>query len=128
CHLGQLRIVRLGFQQRAIFRLVAQSLQVGLAVGDQVFEPGIFARQFLSALRVVKSLGIAQSAFDFGEATGELFNLWPQIHAFLRGAMAVNSTVGSKTIRPYGREAMRADKGKKRYFFFFLVAAAAWAA
>ena len=47
---------------------------------DQFLEPGVFAGQFLRALRVVEGLGIAQGGFDLGKAAAEFFNVRAQIH------------------------------------------------
>ena len=46
----------------------------------ELFEPGIFFRQFLRTLRIVERLGIAQSSFDFRKAAGKFLNLRSQVH------------------------------------------------
>ena len=100
-HAGQFGIGRLGLEQGAVIEQIGQAFEIGLAVGDQVFEPGVFFGQLLGALRVVKGFGIAQSSFDFGKTAGEFFDLGPKVHLSWK-----------KRVRPSGRGAARAEPGK----------------
>ena len=48
---------------------------VDTAGRDEVLEPGVFARQFLRSLRIVKNLGVAQQGFELGKALAEFFDV-----------------------------------------------------
>jgi hypothetical protein len=79
-HRGQFGFRRLGFKQFAVFFQVGNGFQVGIAGGDQLFQPGVFSRQFLRVLRVVEQLGIAQFGLDLGKAPAEFFDVRTQLH------------------------------------------------
>ena len=74
-HHGQLGFRRLAFQQRAVLFEIGERFQIIFAPRQQFLEPGVFAGQFLCALRVVESLWIAQRGFDFGKAFAEFFDV-----------------------------------------------------
>ena len=71
---------RFGFEQRAVFAELRGGLEKIFALRHQLLEPGVFARQFLRALRVVESLGVAQRGLDLGKAAAEFFDVRRQIH------------------------------------------------
>ena len=79
-HLAQFGTRRLRLQQRAVLRQIGHGLKISLPVRHQVFQAGVFLRQFLRALRVVERLGIAQGGFDLSKAAGEPLDLRTQVH------------------------------------------------
>jgi hypothetical protein len=56
-----------------------------VALRHQLLEPGVFAGQFLRALRVVESLGIAQRGLDLGKALAEFFDVRRRFISFNHG-------------------------------------------
>ena len=79
-HLREFGFRRLAFEQRAVLLQVGERFQIIVAVRHQLLEPGVFAGQFLRALRVVENLRIAQRSFDFGKALAEFFDVRTQVH------------------------------------------------
>jgi hypothetical protein len=79
--LGEFGVLGFSGEEVSVGGEVGQGLEVELAGGDELFESGVFAGEFLESRGMAERARVTESGLDFREAGGEAVDMRLEIHA-----------------------------------------------